>query len=193
MLTLDPRSTALVLIDLQQGILGFGKAPHSADKVLANAAALAARCRERGALVVRVRVGWSSDRLDMVTSPTDTPAPTPAGPLPASWWADPPALPAVDGDLEIVKRQWNAFHGTELDLQLRRRGMRTVVLGGLVTPFGVESTARAGWERGYEMVFPEDLSSAALAEQHVHAMTHILPRLGRIRSTAEVLAALDAA
>ena len=103
---------------------------------------------------------------------------------------DPDSLPPHPADLHIVKRQWNAFYGTELDLQLRRRGIKTVVLGGLVTPFGVESTARAGWERGYEMVFPEDLSSAPAEQLHRYPMTMVLPRLGRVRTTAQVLEAL---
>lgn len=190
MLDLDPRSTALVLVDLQHGILPFAKAPYDAATILKHAAALADRARARGALVVRVRVGWHADGRDLLQQPTDHAAPVPANGLPPDWWQDPAALPAAPGDLNIVKRQWNAFHGTELDLQLRRRGIRTLVLGGIVTPFGVEGTARAAWERGYELVLPEDLSSAALEVQHTHSMAHVLPRLGRVRSTADVLQAL---
>lgn len=190
MLSLDPRTSALVLIDLQQGILGFAQAPYNAEQVLTQAALLADRFRQRGGLVVRVRVGFSADGADVLKTPTDTPAPLPPGALPANWMDDPAALPAQASDIAIVKRQWNAFYGTELDLQLRRRGITTIVLGGLVTPFGVESTARAGWERGYTMVFPEDLSSAPAEALHRHSMAAVLPRLGRVRSTAQVLEAL---
>jgi nicotinamidase-related amidase len=189
--TLETRTTALVLIDLQQGIIGFAKAPYSAAEVLHNAAQLAERVRAGGGVVVRVRVGFSADGGDMLRSPTDTPAPMPPGGLPSNWLSDPAELPIQPGDLPILKHHWNAFNGTELDLQLRRRGIKTVVLGGLVTPFGVESTARTGWELGYEMVFAEDLSSAPAAELHLHSMRHVLPRLGRVRCTAEVLAALS--
>ena len=57
------------------------------------------------------------------------------------------------GDLLITKRQWGAFYGTRLDQQLRRKGVRTIVIGGVATNFGVESTARVAYDRGFELVF----------------------------------------
>ncbi|MGL6019251.1 MAG: isochorismatase family protein, partial [Gibbsiella quercinecans] len=93
-------------------------------------------------------------------------------------------------DILITKRQWGAFYGTELDLQLRRRGIKTLVLGGISTNIGVESTARAAWEHGYELVIAEDMCSAQSAEMHQFAFDHIFPRLARVRSTSEILAAL---
>src|SRR4051812_33628142 len=187
-LQLDPRTTALVTIDLQRGILGLAKAPYDAATVLANAGALTEAFRAAKAAVVRVKVGFSPDMADRLQLPCD--APNPAGELPADWLDDPAELPTLPGDIPILKRQWGAFFGTDLDLQLRRRGIRTLVLGGISTPFGVESTARAAWELGYAIVFAEDLSSAALAEQHQHPFKHVFPRLGRVRTTAEVVAAL---
>lgn len=187
-LKLDPRTTALVTIDLQQGILGLAKAPHDAATVLSNAGALMAAFRAAKAAVVRVKVGFAPDFADRLQPPCD--APNAPGLLPANWLDDPQELPAQPGDIHVLKRQWGAFHGTDLDLQLRRRGIRTIVLGGISTPFGVESTARFAWELGYEIVFAEDLSSAALAEHHHHAFKHIFPRLGRTRTTAEVVAAM---
>jgi nicotinamidase-related amidase len=83
-----------------------------------------------------------------------------------------------------------AFHVTELDLQLRRRAIATVVLGGIATNFGVESTARVGWELGYAVVLAEDAMSAPAEEMHAFAVQRAFPRLGRVRKTAEVLAAL---
>jgi nicotinamidase-related amidase len=184
---LDPVRTALVLIDLQQGIVGFGRAPHDSATVLANAAALADRFHALNALVVRVKVGWHADFPDLLTQTTDQPAPLPPGGLPAHWWNDPESLARAPGDLQIVKRQWNAFHGTELDLQLRRRGITTLVLGGIVTHIGVEGTARAAWELGYQLLIAEDACSAALAEPHRASMQYVMPRLGHVRSTAQIL------
>jgi nicotinamidase-related amidase len=186
---LDPARTALVLVDLQQGIVGFGRAPHDGATVLANAAALAERFHAQNALVVRVKVGWHADFPDLLKQETDQPAPLPPGALPAHWWDDPEGLPSAPGDLKIVKRQWNAFHGTELDLQLRRRGITTLVLGGIVTHIGVEGTARAAWELGYQLVIAEDACSAPLAEPHRASMQYVMPRLGRVRSTAQLLEA----
>lgn len=96
------------------------------------------------------------------------------------------------GDHRVTKKQWGAFYGTDLDLQLRRRGIRTLVLCGISTCFGVESTARDAYERGYEQVFVEDAMASRSAAEHEHTVTRIFPRMGRVRVTAEVLAALAA-
>jgi nicotinamidase-related amidase len=189
MLKPDPARTALVLIDLQQGILGFGRAPHDASTVLANAAALAERFHALNALVVRVKVGWHGDFADALKQSTDQAAPMPPA-LPPQWWDDPAGLPTLEQDLRITKRQWNAFFGTELDLQLRRRGITTLVLGGIVTHIGVEGTARAAWERGYQLFIAEDVCSAAAEEPHRASMDFVMPRLGHVRSTQELLALL---
>ncbi len=188
--TLDPRTTALVLIDLQRGILPFAGGPHSADQVLAAAGALAKRFRALGAPVALVRIGFSEGYPDLLRQPTDHPPPVPASGLPAGWWDLPDELMASPQDIAITKRHWSAFHGTELDLQLRRRGIATIVLGGIATCFGVESTARTGWELNYAQILAEDAMSAPTAEHHRFSVEKILPRLGRVRPTAEILAAL---
>lgn len=187
-LTLDAATTALVLIDLQQGILPYAKAPRDAAAVLARAAPLADAFRAAKALVVLVKVGFSADGGDMLRSQVD--APNPPGAPPADWLDQPAALPTRPGDLHILKRQWGAFLGTELDLQLRRRGIRTLVLAGIATSIGVESTARNAWELGYDIVFAEDATSGPDAASHAHSFEKIFPRIGRVRRTADVLAAL---
>ena len=187
-LKLDAASTALVLIDLQQGILAYAKAPHDGASVLAQAVRLAAAFRAAKAPVVRVKVGFSADGGDALKAIVD--APNPPGAPPADWMADPAELPSQPGDIPIVKRQWGAFHGTELDLQLRRRGIRTIVLAGIATSIGVESTARFAWELGYDIVFAEDATSGPDATMHANSFEKVFPRLGRVRKTAQVLAAL---
>jgi nicotinamidase-related amidase len=187
-LALDAASTALVTIDLQKGIAARQTAPHAAKDVIANAARLAARCRKVGALVVLVRVAFAPDGRDRLAPPADE----------AGWGSQKPApdfselvseLGRQEGDLVVTKRQWGAFYGTELDLELRRRGVRTILLGGIATNFGVESTARDAYERGYDQVFVEDAMAGMTAEAHAFAVTTIFPRIGRVRTTDEVLAA----
>jgi len=190
MLTLPSSSTALVLIDLQKGILPFAGGPHSAQQVVDNAARLAVRFRQQGLPVILVRVGWSADFAEALKQPVDQPAP--AGTLPADWWEFAPELAVAESDILITKRQWGAFYGTDLDLQLRRRGIDTIVLAGISTNIGVESTARSAWEQGYNQVIVEDACSAHNADQHNGSMNVIFPRIGRVRSTEEVLAALPA-
>ena len=94
------------------------------------------------------------------------------------------------GDVVITKRQWGAFYGTDLDLQLRRRGIDTMILCGISTTIGVESTARDAFERGYQQIFVEDAMAAHAAEDHRHTVESVFPRMGRVRSTEQVLAAL---
>ncbi|MNL54304.1 Isochorismatase family protein YecD [compost metagenome] len=88
------------------------------------------------------------------------------------------------GDLTVTKHQWGAFHGTDLDVKLRRRGIQTIVVAGITTNFGVESTVRAGWEHGYNMVAVEDASTGVSAELHDMAFKFIFPRIARITTTA---------
>jgi len=186
---LDPRRTALVLIDLQKGILPFAGGPHTAAEVLAKAGTLTRRFHELGSPVVLVRVGWSADGGDALRQPVDQP--TPARPKSEDWWDFPDELGVIDSDIRIIKRQWGAFYGTELELQLRRRGIEHIVLGGISTNVGVESTARNAWELGFGIVFAEDAMSAKSGEQHASAIDTIFPRLGRVRATAQVLEMLQ--
>jgi nicotinamidase-related amidase len=183
-LELDPKSTALVLIDLQNGIVARTLAPHSATDVVARAAQLAATVRAKGGTVIYVRV----DVADVLHLPVDAPMRDPnAPPPPPSASQIVPASGYQAADLLITKRQWGAFYGTELDQQLRRRKVRTIVLGGIATNFGVESTARAAFDRGYELIFVEDAMSSLSAAAHEFAVQNIFPRMGRVRASEEVL------
>jgi nicotinamidase-related amidase len=74
---------------------------------------------------------------------------------------------------------------------LRRRGLTIIILCGIATEFGVESTARDAYERGYELVFAEDAMTGRTAESHANAITHIFPRIGRVRRTEEIIATLQ--
>ncbi len=179
---LTAKETALVLIDLQKGVLAMPVVPYSAVTVYERSMHLADRFRNAGALVVRVRVSFSSDLADAARPPVDQP--TNLGALPPGWDELPDPLPP--SDVLITKRQWGAFYGTELDLQLRRRGIRRIVLGGIATNIGVESTARSAAERGYELVIPEDLCSGANEEMHAFSFKYILPRLARITQSEAI-------
>lgn len=183
--SLDPATTALVLIDLQNGITALPLAPRDGETVAQTGIALAQRFRAAGAPVVLVRVGWDADYADAPRQPVDQPMPHPEGGLPAAWSTLVDGL-AQPGDILVHKRQWGAFYGTDLDLQLRRRGVRTIVLAGIATNIGVESTARAAWEHGYALVLVEDAMTSLSAEAHAFCVRTILPRLGLVRSAAQV-------
>jgi nicotinamidase-related amidase len=178
MINVDPKTTALVLIDLQDGILGYPLAPLSGPELLDKGKALAQRFRAAKAPVVLINVCWSADSKDVLRAPVDYPT-HPEGGLPKGFSNLGPGL-AKDGDILITKRQWGAFQGTELDLQLRRRGIRTIVLGGVATNFGVESTARQAWELGYEVVIAKEATTSLAAELHDFAITKIFPLIARV-------------
>jgi nicotinamidase-related amidase len=190
-LKLDPRSTAIVVIDLQKGIASREGAPHPSPVVVANSARLLTQARQVGAQPVLVRVGGSLDGADRLHSVADQPMRF-SGALPPDWDELIPELDRQPGDLVIMKRQWGAFYGTDLDLQLRRRRLDTIILCGIATEFGVESTARDAYERGYELIFAEDAMTGLSVESHANAVERIFPRIGRVRSTDEILAALQA-
>ena len=190
-LNLEPSKTALVVIDLQRGIVAFPAEPRSSQEVVERAAQLVKAMRVRGGVVVLVHVTPSPDGKDGLVPITDEPAQAGGGrSLPPDWSVFVPELEPQISDIVITKRQWGAFYGTELDLQLRRRGVDTIVLCGIATNVGVESTARDAFERGYQQVFVEDAMAAREADDHRHTVKSLFTRIGRIRSTAEVLAAL---
>lgn len=187
-ISIDSKTTALVLIDLQKGITGRTLAPHQSEEVVANAAKLVERIRELGSPVVLVRVSFAADNSDRIAQPVDSPIQSAGNP--PGWDTLVPEIGPHPGDIVVTKRQWGAFYGTDLDLQLRRRGIRTIVLGGIATNFGVESTARDAYERNYALIFAEDAMSDFSAEAHTFAIANIFPRIGRVRSTAAVLTAI---
>ncbi len=184
-LVLDPKTTALVLIDLQKAMVGRQLAPYALADVVRRGVRIADALRAKSGLVVLVRVNVA----EVLSLPVDTPNPRPANiPQEASELLS--ELNVQTGDVVVTKRQWGAFYGTNLDQQLRRRRIRTIVMGGIATNIGVESTARAAMDRGYELVFAEDAMSTFSAEAHGFAVGTIFPRMGRVRSTEEILATL---
>jgi len=190
-LALDPLTTAVVVIDIQKGIVGMPGAPHPTASVVVNCARLVDAARRVGAQPVLVHVGGSPDGADRLNPAVDQAWPGGAK-LPPDWSDLAPELGSHPRDIVILKRQWGAFYGTDLDLQLRRRKLTTIVLCGIASEFGVESTARDAFERGYEQVFAEDAMTGRNGESHANSVTRIFPRMGRVRCTEEIVAALGA-
>jgi nicotinamidase-related amidase len=186
MLPLPAATTALILIDLQKGIVSLPAAePRPATAVLAAGQELARRFRAAGAPVVLVNVAFSPDFSDALKAPVDRPMQVPPGGFPEGWMELADGL-AEPSDIRITKRQWGAFYGTDLDLQLRRRGVTTVVIGGISTNIGVESTARAAHEHGYAVVLVEDAITSRSADMHAFAVERIFPQLGRVAKAGDI-------
>src|ERR1700678_1421654 len=185
MITLPTASTALILIDLQKGIVARQFAPYSGEAVLAKGKELARRFRVAKAPVVLVNVAFAPDLSAPPRARVERPMQAPPGGFPEDWSELADGLTEAS-DLRVTKRQWGAFYGTDLDLKLRRRGVTTVVIGGIATNMGVESTARAAHEPGYAVVLAEDAATTFSAEMHAFAFEHIFPHLGRVAKADEI-------
>ncbi|MFF5894883.1 isochorismatase family protein [Streptomyces argenteolus] len=177
---LDPR-TALVVVDLQKGIVALPTA-HPAEGVVARSATLADAFRAKGLPVFLVHVTGGAPGRTESGAPAREPAPD---------WSDlVPEIGPRDGDVVVTKQQWGAFHGTALDLELRRRGITQVVLSGIATSIGVESTARAAHEHGYHVTVATDAVTDMDADAHRNSVEKIFPRLGETGTTDAIVALL---
>ncbi|MFE3943128.1 isochorismatase family protein [Streptomyces sp. NPDC059118] len=176
--TLDPR-TALVVIDLQKGIVGL-EAVHPTADIVARSATLADAFRAKGLPVVLVHV--------VDGAPGRNEASAGSGGQPPADWADiVPELGPREGDIVVTKRTWGAFHGTDLDLRLRRAGVTQVVLTGVATSIGVESTARSAYEHGYHVTIATDAVTDMNADAHRNSVERIFPRLGETDTTEAIV------
>jgi len=185
-LQLDAKKAALVVIDLQKGVLGSPIVPHTAPEILERASRLAKAMREKGGTVVYVRVDFN----DFLRLPVDQPPALPDGPLPAELSEVVPEAGMLPGDALVTKRHHGAFARTELETLLTSRGVETVVICGVSTSIGVETTARQGTGLGFAFVVVDDACGAMTVEEHEYAVKAIFPRLAKVRSTNEVIESL---
>jgi nicotinamidase-related amidase len=170
--------SALVVIDLQKGIVGFPTV-HPIGEMIERSARLARAFREGGLPVVLVNVTG--------VTPHRTEAGFPKFERPADWADLVPELDQQPDDILISKQSWGAFIGTALDDELRRRGVTQIVLTGIATTFGVESTARSAYDFGYNVTLVVDAMTDREPDAHRHAVEKIFPRLGETATTDEVL------
>ena len=184
-LTVLDVSPALILVDLQAGARRPG-AEFSA--VVDNAARLADAFRSRGFAVALVNVaGGAPGRTDVSAARSSR-----ARRERTEGWTDLlPELGSAENDILITKSRWGAFHDTALDQELRSRGVTQVVLGGVATSIGVESTARAAYEHGYDVVLATDAMFDSHADSHVNSIQRIFPRLGETTTTPLLVDALN--
>jgi nicotinamidase-related amidase len=174
-------STALVIIDLQKGLASYPTV-HSIDDVARHAADLAAAFRRHQLPVVLVNADGGA--------PGRTQVPRPATERPADWLEFMAALDRQPQDHVVTKRTWGAFTNTGLEAHLKRLNVTQIVLAGMATSIGVESTARQAHEYGYHVTLAIDAMTDMNADAHVNSTTRIFPRLGETGTTQEVVALL---
>ncbi|MET1072137.1 MAG: isochorismatase family protein [Umezawaea sp.] len=182
--TLDDH-TALVVVDLQNGALGRPAAPHPVQDVIARTADLAAAFRSHGLPVVLVRFTTAADGSDATPGRTDMSGRA-GGTPPEGWDAVVDDLAGHPDDILVTKRNWGSFHGTDLDVRLRRLGVTQVVLTGIATSLGVESTARAAHEHGYHVTVATDAVTDINPDAHAGSLRNVFPLLAETGTTAEI-------
>jgi nicotinamidase-related amidase len=172
----------LVVIDLQKGVAGL-PAVHPIAEIVARTARLARAFREHGLPVVLVNAAGAA------------PGRTDAGPrtfsFPPDWTELVPELEEIPGHRKITKERWGAFHGTLLDDHLRAQGVTQIVLTGVATSIGVESTARSAYDLGYNVALVLDAMTDLDADAHRYSIEKIFPRLGETGTTSDVLKLLQ--
>jgi nicotinamidase-related amidase len=181
--TLDPK-TALIIIDLQNGIVTLPTV-HPISEVVAHSRALADAFRRHGLPVVLVNV-------DSVPSGR-TERPSSVGQLPVGWADLVPELNRQPEDHTVTKRTWGAFTNTDLEEYLKNLGVTQVVIAGVATSIGVESTARHARELGFNVTLAIDAMTDMNPDAHTNSITRIFPRLGETGTTKEILGLLDSA
>ena len=182
--TIDP-TPALVVIDLQKGIV-TAHTDRPVTAVVEQAAHLATEFRRHGLPVILVNVtGRPPGRTEAGRSAN-------SAALPAGWADLIDELDVRPTDHLITKRRRSAFHDTGLDTLLRDLGVTQVVLAGISTSSGVESTARSASDHGYHVVLATDAMGDPDPEAHRHSVERVFPKLGETAPTAEVVDMMEA-
>jgi nicotinamidase-related amidase len=174
---LDPK-TALIVIDLQKGIVSFPTV-HPIDEIVTRAGALAEAFRHRSLPVVLVNVD--------AVAPGRTEQPIRLRDLPPGWTDLVPELNRQPQDHVVTKRTWGAFTNTDLEAHLKSLGVTQVVITGVATSAGVESTARHANELGFNVALAVDAMTDTNADAHHNSLARIFPRLGETGTTQDIL------
>jgi nicotinamidase-related amidase len=181
-ITVLDTKTALILIDLQKGIVAYPTV-HPIDEVVKHAAAVANAFRRHRLPVVLINVtGVASGRTEQAR---------PRGEFPAGWADLVPELDQQPADHTVTKRTWGSFTNTGLDEHLKKLGVTQVVIAGVATSIGVESTARQAHELGLNVTLAVDAMTDMNIDAHSNSVTRIFPRLGETGTTWEIVALLD--
>ena len=180
--TLDPH-TALIIVDLQKGIVSL-PGIHPIGDIIARARALTDAFRARGLPVVLVNVAGGA--------PGRTEQSRQTGPCPEGWTDLIPELNQQPGDVAVTKRTWGAFASTDLERQLKGRGVTQVVIAGVATGTGVEATARQAYEQGFNVTLAIDAMTDMRLEAHDYSIANVFPRLGETGTTQNIIDRLAA-
>jgi len=182
--TLDPK-TALIVIDLQKAIMAAPTITPPAE-IAVKAAELAEAFRKHKRPVVLVNAGGQAPGRNEIPPP-----PAGAPPRAPDWNHIIPEMNQQPSDHLVTKKTWGAFTNTDLDAYLKKEGVTQVVICGIATSIGVESTARFAHELGYNVTLATDAMTDPSAYAHDNSLARVFPRIGESGSTADIIALLD--
>jgi ureidoacrylate peracid hydrolase len=201
-MSIDPSTTAVVLIEFQNDFTSDGGVLHDAvsavmekTDMLANTRKVVDRAHQAGATVMHAPISFAEGYGEI--------NPHPYGILKGvvdgnafvkdSWGAAiVDQLAPEAGDIVIEgKRGLDAFASTNLDFILRSKGIKTVVLGGFLTNCCVESTMRTAYENGYQVITLSDCLAATSVEEHDNALKYDYPMFSKPMTSAEFVDAVD--
>ena len=179
--TIDTK-TALIVVDLQKGIVNLPSI-HPISGVIERSCALIDAFRQHGLPVVLVNVaGGAPGRTEQPRRHRTLP-----NMLPEGFTDLLPELNKQPGDIVATKRTWGAFPSTDLESQLKAKGVTQVVLAGVATGTGVEATARQAYEHGFNVTLAVDAMTDTRPESHAYSLSHVFPRLGETGTTQEII------
>ncbi len=187
MITALDENTALVLIDLQNGVIKLPPADVVND-ILQNVVKLVDAFHIAGLPVIVVNVNPAYSKFS--TSRKDAP-PTNKAFFEGDSLDIIPEIKTEPGDIFITKHTWGAFYETPLDEELKKRNITGIVLAGISTSIGVEGTARQASELGYNITFAKDAMTDSAPEAEERSLKYIFPRLGEVGNTNEIIAQLS--
>jgi len=179
-ITIDS-TPALIVVDLQKGTLA-NPMVHDVGDIVARSVALIEAFRTRGWPIVLANVdGTAAGRNSYGPGGRE---------FPAAWSELVSDLNQQPSDISTTRRAWDSFATTGLHDQLAARGVTQVIIVGVATSFGVESTARSAYDLGYNVVVVTDAITDMRVEAHENSIERIFPALGETGTTDEVLAAI---
>ncbi|HTB52245.1 MAG TPA: isochorismatase family protein [Ferruginibacter sp.] len=188
MVTAIDKNTALVVIDMQKGIVKF-PVVHPIEGVIDNVVKLVAAFRKEGLPIVIVNV----DPAGNIAAKARTDASRGAAPMqfPPEFLEIIPEIPVHKEDIRVTKHSWSAFPTTAIDEELKKRNVTGIVLAGVSTSIGVEGTARSANEKGYNITFAKDAMTDMKLSAHENSVDTIFPRMGEVDVTAAIIAKLS--
>lgn len=200
-MTLDPKTTAILLIEYQNEFATKGGVLHDAvagvmeeTKMLANTVNVVAAARKKGVTIMHAPITFAEGYGELTSQPYGILKGVVDGKafIQGSWGATiVDDLTPVKGDIVIEgKRGLDTFASTNLDFILRSKGIKTLILGGFLTNCCVESTMRTAYEHGFDVITLTDCVAATSSEEHRNAIKYDFPMFSKPMPSTELISHL---